>query len=1034
MRRTTPPILAFALLLASPAAAVGDLELLQATHIPPNVMILLDNSQSMDAALESSTRTEIARDAVLDMIEVVYPDDGAGGYDATVRLGLAIFDTSGADNGADIMVPIADNNKAAMIAEVQDTAVEVLANNGTFTPLSEALVDVGRYFAGTHGFGEYADFANTSPMDYECRQNFVMIVTDGQPTNDRHDHADDGDDVVNTSANSYYVNLIGNADGDSSECAANVTACMDAPRTGRDDGFDYSNNGTDWLDDVAYYLFHNDLVPDVAVDGVQNIKTYTIGFTLDIDLLAETATNGGGQYYTANNSTELADSLTSTFTNIFDSIQASFTSAVVPGAQIGLGNAFYNSFFVSSDDPVWEGHLEALRISQTGEIQDSNLDPAVDSVTGELLDTRDPFWDAATPLKTNTSRTIYTTKAGARVTFDSTNVTSTELALGAPVYAEYPAAATSGIDSVGELVTAIIAYVRGQDGFDEDDDNDYSEMREVVFGDIFHSTPRAIAQPTRFHLTQEGYPGFFTAYYERDRVVYAGANDGLLHAFAAGSHSFGDDASTPELELQYYSAGNGAELFGYVPGVQLSRMQLLPRNSPRTAFFVDGPISVADAWLSDGTGSDVTKTTDEWATVMITGMREGGTGYLALDITDPGATAGDDHYPYPSLLWEFTDADLGDSWSEPVVTRVKVENTSGTGDNCGPDDSDGDCREQWVAIFAGGYEADGDPNRPTTYVADPANVAWQDKSKAIYMVSLHSGAVLAKVKYDSVAAPDMKFSIPSAPAVIDVNFDGFADVVYVGDLGGQMWKWDISAVGQDGSSPADGTIDNWPAGVFFRTDPVTVGANSHYRSFFYPPVASFSNSVLTLAFGSGERHDLGYEGDGSADDENRFYVVKDYEVIGADAFDLTYEDDDLTDVTALDTDNVLTDAGYFFTLAESEKFVTEVTVFAGYVIVGSYTPDSSSDLCATAGGQSFLHVFNLATGSGFFPDAAEPPSEDRRSYIGGGFPTSPEVTVATDPDDDVIIVKTSEGPKLITIDAPPRTEQKGQIIYWKQQL
>jgi type IV pilus assembly protein PilY1 len=1023
---------AFAAFAASPAAAVGDLELLAAGNVPPNVMILLDNSGSMDAALDGSTRVEIARDAVLALIDDLYPDDGAGGYTAIVRLGLTIFDESGSNNGGDVVVPIGDTNKASLITEVGNVVTQVLGGAGTFTPLSEALVDIGRYFAGQHGFGAYPGVANTSPMDFDCRESFAVIVTDGEPTRDQHQHY--GSDVVNTSANSTFLNLIGNIDGDSSECDADVTACVDDPETGRDDGINYSSNGTDWLDDVAYYLHNTDLVPDASVADVQNVTTYTIGFAIDHPLLSETATHGGGQYFTATNAAALSDSLSNTFTSIFDSVETSFTSAVVPGATIGLGNAFYNSYFRSSDDPVWEGHLEALRISQTGEIQDANLDPALDPVTGELLDSRVPFWDAAEPLKTNTSRTIYTTKAGARVAFDTTNVNSTDLAVTAPVYADYPNAAGSGVDTVSELVTAIIDYVRGKDGFDEDNDADFTEMRATVLGDVFHSTPRVIAQPTRFNLTQAGYAAFYTTYYARDRVVYAGANDGLLHAFDAGSHSFGDDASTPELELQYHTPGTGDELFGYVAGVQLPRMQLLPQNSPRSVFFVDGPISVADAWLSDGTGDDITKTTDEWATVMITGMREGGTGYLALDITDPGATAGDDHYPYPGLLWEFTDADLADTWSEPVITRVKVENTAGTGDNCGPDDFDGDCREQWVAIFAGGYADDGDPNRPAGYVADPLNAAWRDTSKAIFMVALDSGTVLAKVAYDGTAQPDMKFSIPSAPAVIDLNFDGFADVVYVGDLGGQIWKWDIKAVGQDTSSPADGTVDNWPAGVFFRTNPITVAGNDHYRSFFFPPVASFVNGTLTLAFGSGERHDLSHEGDAGAADENRFYVAKDYDPTGPDAFDVLLTDADLTDVTALDTDNILTDAGYLFSLAESEKFVTEITVFAGYVIVGSYTPDSSADLCATSGGQSFLHIFNLATGQGFFSDPLDPPSEDRRTYIGGGFPTSPEVTVASDPDNDVIIVKTSEGPKLITIDAPPRTEPKGQVIYWKQQL
>ncbi|MGH0030703.1 MAG: PilC/PilY family type IV pilus protein, partial [Myxococcota bacterium] len=369
--------------------------------------------------------------------------------------------------------------------------------------------------------------------------------------------------------------------------------------------------------------------------------------------------------------------------------------------------------------------------------------------------------------------------------------------------------------------------------------------------------------------------------------------------------------------------------------------------------------------------------------------------------------------------------------SEAVISRVKLRNTFGSGDHCGPDDFDGDCKETWVAIFAGGYEADGDPNRPASYQG-PADAGWNTKTKAIYMVRLDNGAIVAKVGYDATTRPDMKFSIPSAPAVLDLDFDGFADVVYVGDLGGQVWKWDISAVGED--TDADPEIDNWPAGVFFRTDPVTLASSEqHYRSFFFPPVASYVRGKLILAFGSGERHNLGYTGEAGTADENRFYVAADVDPTGPSAFTTTLTDASLTDVTALDTDNVPADSGYRFDLAESEKFVTDITVFAGSVIVGSYTPVANANLCATASGQSFLHIFNLATGLGFFADPADPPSEDRKVYVGGGFPTSPKVTVGTDPDDDTIIIKTSEGPKLFTIDAPPRTDPSGEFIYWKQQ-
>ena len=140
------------------------------------------------------------------------------------------------------------------------------------------------------------------------------------------------------------------------------------------------------------------------------------------------------------------------------------------------------------------------------------------------------------------------------------------------------------------------------------------------------------------------------------------------------------------------------------------------------------------------------------------------------------------------------------------------------------------------------------------------------------------------------------------------------------------------------------------------------GGVDHYRSFFYPPAASFLHGKLILVFGSGERHDLGYPGDASKDENNRLYVISDAHPTGTGAFSSTFSEADLTDVTNTDTDGDASDAGYYFTLADSEKFVTDPMIFAGTLVVASYTPIPSSDLCATASGQGFLYPVDLASG------------------------------------------------------------------------
>jgi type IV pilus assembly protein PilY1 len=194
--------------------------------------------------------------------------------------------------------------------------------------------------------------------------------------------------------------------------------------------------------------------------------------------------------------------------------------------------------------------------------------------------------------------------------------------------------------------------------------------------------------------------------------------------------------------------------------------------------------------------------------VLVTGMRQGGSGYLALDVTDPDASSGA-HGPYPKLLWEIDESvvPLGEAWSEPVITRVKIK--QGILDMCGKDTmDDGPCRERWVAIFAGGYRDDGNPNH-SSYVSDPNSAQWTDRSKGLFMVAMDTGALIAQAAFDpnSSVLSQMRYSIPTTPAVLDLDFDGFADVVYAGDLGGQVWRWDLTEVGDDEDNPNDGMID-----------------------------------------------------------------------------------------------------------------------------------------------------------------------------------------------------------------------------------
>ena len=981
---------------------------------------------TLASPIPQQTRNQGAKQAIQTLVDDTNPDDPNEplGYIENVRFGLGRFK---GNNGGYVVEPIASGNKTTFMTSLANIVP------GGNTPLSETLVDIGRYFTGEHqNLGDYPRYNfNTSngsttssppssPIDptLECQTNFVILMTDGVPVNDANDHY--GSDFTNT---------IGDFDAD-----------------GNDPGTVYS----DWLDDVAAYLYQTDLIDDATAPGTQNIVTYTVGFTIDLPLLQDAATNGGGSYFTTSNASVLAAQLKQAIVSIIER-STSFSAASVPASNSAFGNGFFAAYFrPSAAEPFWEGHLEAYRLSENLEILGQGGANAIDPSTGQFVDPRIPLWDAGHELAgTNGAdvhppRNLFTTKLGVRTTFDAATMTSLDLDIQPADMTAYPGGPYASQEA---LADTIVNFFVGQDAFDTDGDLDISELREKVLGDIFHSNPQVVATPPPFLLGEEGFgPAtdpltFFGRYALRDRRLYVGANDGMFHGFKAGHLVFADDPETPTVtEIAYYDlmetaigGTGGEEAFGWVPGFLQPKLKELPlQNINNKKYYVDGSPMIADAWLpADGT--DVNKDSAEWTTVSMVGMRRGGDGYLVLDVTDPNAGPTDDHGPYPKLMFEFADPaqPLGETWSQPVISRVRVDDGPG-GDYCDSGVASPpipNCRETWVAIFAGGYRESGDAVLPS-YIADPLDAAWDDDSKALFMVELATGQVLAKLEYDAAdpQLQNMKFSMPSTPAVLDTDFDGYVDLIYVGDTGGQVWKWDVSEIGVRDMT---GVVTSWTYGRFFAAP---VAANGHYRSIFHAPVAALVDGKLTLAFGTGERTDLTYKtGQGGVDDNNRFYVIEDPNPVGASSIPAApYTESDISKLNGNFEDPIKTDLGYYLIAEPNEKFVTAHIAFAGFIITASYEPDlGTGNACTSGEGEAFLHIFEIDDGGGFFPDDGSGPLSTRRLALGAGLPTDPRIT--TSGGGNKIFIQTSGG-AVVSTDAPDDDDEDVGIVFWRQQL
>lgn len=974
--------------------------------VAPNIMIVLDSSGSMGNPPSGGggSKKSIAISALTSLITTVNPLISGTTYEENARFGLFTFRSDGGLLGQSIS---SGNTQAVLNA---------IATHGTTsvgTPISASTLDMARYFAANEQWGTLASWGSrtsepavTNPFDYSCRDTFAVYISDGDPRRDGI-------------AVSGYWDTIGDYDGDA---GSGENGTENSGNVGTDD--------VEWSDDITQAMFERDF--NSTLEGNQNVITHVIGFDTNGANLQRMADNGGGVYRTSSSSGALAAVLAEVTEASFDEL-ASYSTAVVPTSRTAFGSSFYNAYFEpDNDDAFWEGHIEAYDISPAGEVLDAAGNAAINPGTNEFYEPPNPHWDAGVRLRSNSTRSLYTTLSNVREDFTNNATVRAALGIGLAEVSLFPNYPASGVTTQTRAEDAVINYLRGQDAFDQDGDANRGELRDKVLGDIFHSTPIIVGPPTTQLSGETGYDSFATSFATRDRVLYVGANDGMLHGFDAGSLTVGDNPLTPTVETTavFYSAGTGDERFGYVPGLLLDDVKLVPRNDPRTYYFVDGSPVVADVWLRSG-AMDYTREADEWTTISVTGFREGGSGYLALDVTDPASNSSmDAHGPYPKFLWEFTDSELGQAWSDPIITRVKVDEGL-SGDVCGHDDGDGNCRERWVAIFGGGYETAADPNH-ADYAATSSDAGWTLRSKAIYMVDLATGTVLAKVAYDLGSNPAMNYALPSRPAVLDTNFDGFADVVYIGDLGGQMWKWDISALGED-TVGSDGIIDNWDYGVFFTSASASDGTDTRYRSFFYPPAASLVRNRLHLSFATGEREELEYEGASGFDENNRVYVVKDNYPTGASAFASSYDESDITDITSLSYDNDLADQGYYFVANDGEKFVSELIVFSGYLIFVSFEIDSSNlDPCAAADGTSKLYALRVDRGQGYFT-AGSPMTamEERYEDVGGGLASTPRISIAPDPNDDKMYVKTSKG-RVLTIDPPPRNGSGSSVIYWKQ--
>ena len=417
------------------------------------------------------TRILVAKKVVKDLVETT----------EDVRFGLMSFNGS---QGGSLEAKVSSDKQPVL------DAVDGVWASG-YTPLAEALEDAWDYFSDE----------SKSPIQYWCQKSFVILMTDGYPTRD--------------------ANNLGSLKGD-----------WDNDHGGGSEENLYPGNGSDYLDDIAYYIYQHDSLPDLEEE--QNIYTYTIGFTVVNPLLKDAAFNGNGlaglqsewdnpgslhyhrYFYTATNYPELKEALSAAINEIIKKI-SSGTAVSVFSSSSRTDNRLFRAKFHPEQ---WRGYLVAFRLPY----KKGNL----------------PLWDAGIKLKDRdpADRYIFTAmddEPGIGIRMNR-KVLFTE---------ENSATIDANNQKISDLLGAandaeakkIIRYIRGSS------ERGFRERNGWKLGDIAHSTPVV-----------------------SDNRVYVGANDGMLHAF---------DINT------------GDEVWAFIPNNLLGKLKDLTREDYCHEFFVD---------------------------------------------------------------------------------------------------------------------------------------------------------------------------------------------------------------------------------------------------------------------------------------------------------------------------------------------------------------------------------------------------------------------------------------------------------------
>jgi type IV pilus assembly protein PilY1 len=452
-----------------------------------------------------------------------------------------------------------------------------------------------------------------------------------------------------------------------------------------------------------------------------------------VDDLWHAAINGRGRFVNAGSADELKLGMGQILQDITNQ-GGSRASAGLASSSISLTN---HSVYKVTFQPGWAGTVTKIDIDVVTGAELSNIWEAAQQLHNQLaITTPDPTCVVPGSCPWFTNRKIFTTDdSNTAVPFLWANLSAAQQDSLAP-----------GLPAVGQ---AVVEYLRGNPTNEGVAIGQFrvratASFGENFLGDIVDSQAVYVGPPNYPYVdtNDPGYSTFVAANNARPARVYAGANDGMVHAF--------DDT-------------NGNETWAYIPhdlyradatglGALVYQDGALPPF--RHHYYVDSTPRVYDVNFGGGDS--------DWHTLLVGGLGKGGSSYYALDVTDPGSIT-TEAQAASRYLWTFTDTDMGYSFGRAMLAKTRAFGGA------------------WVMVVASGYNS-------------PSGVG------KIFFVNAKTGAKLKEMSTGFGTSAN-----PSGLAQVSGYTRDFRnqliDQIYGGDLYGNFWRFDVTD-----TDPANWTV------------------------------------------------------------------------------------------------------------------------------------------------------------------------------------------------------------------------------------